>query len=93
MLRVAARPHIWTLDYRPYVNKGQGQVVVTLDGQEVILRLKPQAAKGLVSTYGGVPTGSVNAQFDRFGILSYQRGGHHIEIFLDDLEYTVTAGE
>ena len=93
VLRVAARPHIWTLDYRPYVNKGQGQVVVTLDGQEVILRLKPQAAKGLVSTYGGVPTGSVNAQFDRFGILSYQRGGHHIEIFLDDLEYTVTAGE
>ena len=28
------------------------------------------------------------AKFDRFGLFNVQSGGHHVEVFLDTLQYT-----
>ncbi len=30
----------------------------------------------------------IEAVFDRFGILNVEPGGHHVEVYLDDLSYT-----
>lgn len=68
-------PHQWTLRYSPSGDDGAGEIVATLDGQEAALSLTPEGRKG-------------NAVFDRFGILSWHRGGHCVEIYLDDLTYT-----
>ena len=67
--------HDWTLRYLPEGNQGHGEIVVTLDGESVALPLGETARKG-------------NAAFDRFGILSWNRGGHYVEVYFDDLAYT-----
>ena len=70
--------HRWRLSYTPDANDGNGQVTVTFNDETVSLNLKPG-----IRTDGAV--------FDRFGILSFQRGGHFVDIYFDDISYTVQS--
>lgn len=55
---------------------GRGAIEVTLDGAADSLELRPiERARG--------------ATFDRFGIFNLQAGGHDVEIYLDDLSFTI----
>lgn len=67
--------HRWTCTYSPTANGGNGSVTVTLDGTVDILNLA-----------AGVKT--AGATFDRFGLLNYQKGGHGLEAYFDDIRYT-----
>ena len=51
-------------------------MTVTFNDETISLHLKPDVrARGAV--------------FDRFGILSFHRGGHFVDIYFDDISYTV----
>lgn len=76
VIRPDGARHEWSLRYDPEGAGGLGSIEVSLDGQPVLLSLRP----------GVRETG---AEFDRFGMLTYLRGGHHVEIYFDDLTYTV----
>ena len=75
VLRPNSKSHNWTLDYDPNGAGGNGRITVTLDGESVSIDMKPGVKKA-------------GASFDRFGMLSWQTGGHHVEVYLDDLKYT-----
>jgi hypothetical protein len=79
VIRPNADPQEWTLHYDPQANDGNGHVTVTLDAETVSIDLPPEARKG-------------NAVFDRFGFVSWHRGGHFVEMYFDDLVFT-GAGE
>ena len=49
---------------------------MTLDDETVGLDLTREQRKG-------------NAALDRFGFLSWHRGGHFVEIYFDDVSFTV----
>ena len=76
VIRPNSQSHGWTIDYDPKGAEGKGTITVTLDGKPVSIDLQPGAKQE-------------GASFDRFGILSWQSGGHHVELYLDDLKYTV----
>jgi hypothetical protein len=62
--------------YDPGANGGVGQITVTLDGHKpVTLDLTPQQRQA-----GG--------KFDRFGLMSFRRGGKYSTLYFDDLTYT-----
>ena len=68
--------HQWRLTYAPEANGGNGRMTVTFNDETVSLNLKPGArARGAV--------------FDRFGMFSFQRGGHFVDIYFDDIVYSV----
>lgn len=72
LIKPEGRVHTWSIRYRP---EGAGQIVVTFDDTVQELALDPQhKAKGAI--------------FDRFGLFNVQAGGHHVEVYLDDLSYT-----
>lgn len=75
IIRPDGKPHSWTVHYSPQGNQGRGRISATLDGQPVVLDLPEGARKG-------------NAAFDRFGFLSWHRGGHFVEMYFDDVSYT-----
>ncbi len=75
IIRPDGKGHDWTLRYDPRANEGRGRIVMTLDGHSVSMDLKVEARKG-------------NAAFDRFGFVSWHRGGHFVEIYFDDIAYT-----
>jgi hypothetical protein len=75
VLRADSTPDEWTLNYDPKANGGQGRIVATHDGQEAVLDLPPNARTG-------------NASFDRFGVLSWNHGGHCVDVYFDDLTFT-----
>jgi hypothetical protein len=56
-------------------NPEASRIEVTLDGQSIALDVPPEARKG-------------NAIFNRFGMLSWLRGGHFVMLYLDDLAFT-----
>ena len=68
-----AEKHNWTLYYYPNASDGQGRITVSLDDETISLELGTGA----------------QALFDRFGIVSYQRGGHYVDIYLDEVSYVV----
>ena len=70
-----ANRHNWTLEYNPRANSGTGNIILTFDDKTVSLPLKSDAKSDL-------------AVFNRFGLLSYQRGGHYLDIYFDNLTYT-----
>lgn len=75
VIRPDGRPHCWAVEYDPKAAGGNGRIMVKLDESMHTLDLKPEhRARG--------------ATFDRFGIFNIQAGGHHVEIYLDDIEYT-----
>jgi hypothetical protein len=75
IIRPDGQPHEWSIDYDPNANGGNGRITIRFDGKEQTLDLKPGHKKA-------------GAAFDRFGILNCQSGGHFVEVYLDDLEYT-----
>jgi len=68
-------PHSWTCQYSPTANGVNGSITVTLDGQVNTLNLAAGA-----KTAGAI--------FDRFGLVTYQKGGHGLEAYFDDIQYT-----
>ncbi|WP_428938596.1 hypothetical protein [Fontivita pretiosa] len=62
--------------YDPSANNGVGRITVRLDGHEPFsVDLKPEQRKA-------------GATFDRFGLMSFRRGGKFSTLFFDDLTYT-----
>ena len=78
VIKPARISHPWRLAYLPDANNGDGQITVTFNDETISLNLKP-----------GVRSGG--AVFDRFGMLSFQRGGHFVDIYFDDISYTVQS--
>ncbi len=76
VIKPSRTSHQWRLAYAPDANNGDGQMTVTFNDETVSLNLKP----------GVRASGAV---FDRFGMLSFQRGGHFVDIYFDDISYTV----
>ena len=67
--------HTWSLHYQPEEANGRGRMTLTFDGETHVLDMKEgHRAKG--------------AHLDRFGIFDLQAGGHHVEIYLDELSYS-----
>jgi len=75
IIRPDGRPHTWTIHYLPGPKGRPGTVTATLDDATVSADVPPQLIAG-------------GAALDRFGFLSWHRGGHAIEAYFDDLEYT-----
>ncbi len=69
------RPHTWTFHYVPQANNGRGRITMTFDDRSIVMDLEEGVRRAAGS-------------FDRFGFLSWQRGGHFVEIYFDDLAYT-----
>ncbi len=62
--------------YDPAANNGVGRITVTLDAEPPFtLDLTPEQRKS-------------GATFDRFGLMSFRRGGHNSTLYFDDLTYT-----
>ncbi len=78
VIKPSRTAHQWRLAYAPDANNGDGQVTVTFNDETVSLNLKPDARAG-------------GAVFDRFGILSFQRGGHFVDVYFDNVSYTVQS--
>ena len=78
VIKPSSASHQWRLSYAPDANDGNGQVTVTFNDETISLNLKPGIRKS-------------GAAFNRFGILTFQRGGHFVDIYLDDISYTVGA--
>lgn len=75
ILRPDGQPHRFAIAYRPDQDSRGGRLTVRLDDQERTLNVSPeQRARGAV--------------LDRFGLFNLQSGGHHVELYLDDLSYT-----
>jgi hypothetical protein len=68
----------FSFDYDPAANDGQGRITAKLDDQVVTI----DARKGEVLRHAG-------ARFDRFGLLNVRSGGKYVEVYFDDLTYTV----
>ena len=78
IIRPDRRFHSRSPHYLPRAADGQGQITVTFDGHVQTLTLTPkQRADGAV--------------FDRFGLFNLQEGGQDVEVYLDDLTYTVAS--
>ena len=78
VIKPSRASHQWRLSYTPNANNGNGQITVAFNGETVSLNLKPGIRKG-------------GAVFDRFGVLTFQRGGHFVDIYFDDISYTVAS--
>jgi hypothetical protein len=68
--------HQFAFDYDPKANGGVGRMTLTLDGKSYGLDLTPEQRK-------------VGATFDRFGLRNMRGGGKLVDIYFDDLTYTV----
>ncbi len=79
IIRPDGKPHEWSILYSPLEAGGRGQITVLLDGRSRELDLEPGHRSGM-------PNGG--ARFDRFGIFNFPKGGHYVEVYLDDLRYT-----
>jgi hypothetical protein len=74
------KPHTWSLDYDPKGAGGVGQITVKFDDQMQTLDLKPDVRRN-------------GATFDHFGLFNMHTGGHFVEVWLDDLQYTAKESE
>lgn len=75
VIRPDGKVHDWRMHYRPKGTAGAGQIELSLDGEAHTLDLTPaHRAQG--------------ATFDRFGLFNLQAGGHHVEVYIDDVRFT-----
>ena len=73
------QPREWSIRYDPAAANGQGAVTVTIDKQSATNVLPPGAKE-------------VGAELNRFGLIAMQQGnGKYSEIYMDDIEYTVSS--
>jgi hypothetical protein len=70
-------PREWSIQYDPSLPKDN--LVVTVAGQQSVLTV-PEGARSQETT------------FNAFGIGTTRKGGHWIEMFFDDITYTVATG-
>jgi hypothetical protein len=68
----------FSFDYDPAANNGQGSITAKLDDQVITINPK----KGEMLRRAGM-------KFDRFGLLNVRSGGKYVEVYFDDLTYTV----
>ena len=66
---------MFDFNYDPQANQGKGQIKVTLDKETFTLDLTAEQRMS-------------GATFDRFGMMSFRRGGKYEIVYLDDLVYT-----
>ncbi|QDT46563.1 hypothetical protein Pan258_05820 [Symmachiella dynata] len=69
------KQHRFTFDYDPHANEGVGRITVSLDGVRQTFDLTPRMRKA-------------GAKLNRFGLANIRSGGHSVEFYLDDLNYT-----
>jgi hypothetical protein len=69
------KSHDWLMEYNPAAAKGQGRVLVKLDGKAVSLDLRDGERKA-------------GTQFDRFGLITTWVDGNGQRVYFDDLTYT-----
>jgi len=75
VIRPDGQVHEWSLRYDPQAGES-GRMTVRLGDTEHTLDLAPQCREQ-------------GATFDRFGLFNMQAGGHHVQLYIDDLKYTV----
>ena len=67
--------HRWSMRYDPKSKDADGEIVVKFDDLTQTTRVRKEHK-------------ATGARFDRFGILNIQSGGHYVEIYLDELQFT-----
>ena len=67
--------HRWSMSYYPGGKDGDGQILVTFDDHKQVTWIRNEHK-------------SAGARFDRFGIVNMQTGGHHVEFYLNQLQFT-----
>ena len=75
VIRPDGQVHRWSIEYAPEAAARSGSITVKFDESTHSLDVRPGHR-----AEGGV--------FDRFGLFNLQAGGHHVEIYIDDLAYT-----
>jgi hypothetical protein len=68
--------HDFTIVYDPSANNGNGRIVVTLDDASKTFNLTPSDR-------------AKSSLFDHFGLFGISPDGHYVEMYLDDLNFTV----
>lgn len=68
------KPHKWSMHYDPKAG-GAGRIDLVFDEQKLSIEVRPQDRKR-------------GAKFDRFGLFNIQEGGHYVEVYFDDLQFT-----
>ncbi|MBI3119614.1 MAG: hypothetical protein HYZ00_13045 [Candidatus Hydrogenedentes bacterium] len=71
--------HTWSIAWDPAANGGAGRLTTQLDDSSVALDVPAEFRKA-------------SAALAQFGVLSWHTGGNFVEVYLDDLEFTVAAG-
>lgn len=74
ILRPDGRVHMWELSYRPAVDQSRGTIELVFDGASKSFAVTPDEIKA-------------GARFDRFGLFNLQAGGHHVEIYIDQVRF------
>jgi hypothetical protein len=69
------RVHRWSMRYDPKSRDADGEIVVSFGEHTQTTRVRKEHK-------------ATGARFDRFGIVNVQSGGHHVEIYLDELRFT-----
>jgi hypothetical protein len=67
--------HRWSMRYDPKSKDSDGEIVVIFDDKTQTTRVRKDHK-------------SAGGRFDRFGIVNIQSGGHHVEFYLDELQFT-----
>ncbi len=80
VIRPDETTHEWTLRYDPQGNDGKGRITMSLDGETVSMDFPESVRKG-------------RATFDRFGLVTWHRGGHFVDVYFDDISYTAQKAE
>jgi hypothetical protein len=75
VIRPDGRVHDWSLHYNPTGASNRGRITVTFDNTTHHLDLRESERRE-------------NARLDRFGLFNIQAGGHHVEAYLDDVQYS-----
>jgi hypothetical protein len=69
------KTHRWSLRYEPKAKDSDGEILVTFDDHTQTTRVRKEHK-------------AAGARFDHFGIVNIQAGGHHVEFYLDELQFT-----
>lgn len=68
-------PHPWALRYVPGQADRGGRIIVRLGDRQDVLTVPAEHRQA-------------GATLNRFGLFNMQSGGHHVEVFVDDLRFT-----
>jgi hypothetical protein len=71
------KPRRFSFDYDPAANGGQGRIIAKLEGEVMTIDLRGDAMR------------RAGARFDRFGLMNVRSGGKYVEVYFDDMTYTV----